>query len=176
QAVFESHLADRASGGLGGDPTGLCLPHGMPRMMIAIFPIEFIVTPKTTYFLTDYTTPRRIFTDGRDWPKDILPSFNGYSIGTWRDDDGDGRYDTLDIETRGFKSPRTFEGSGLPLHEDGATVIKERLSLDRSDKGLLRNEITVIDNALTRPWTVSKVYKREPNANWDFVDCAEYNP
>src|SRR5436190_1316394 len=112
----------------------------------------------------------------RDWPKDILPSFNGYSIGTWRDDDGDGRYDTLDIETRGFKSPRTFEGSGLPLHEDGATVIKERLSLDRSDKGLLRNEITVIDNALTRPWTVSKVYKREPNANWDVVDCAEYNP
>src|SRR5439155_26107698 len=89
---------------------------------------------------------------------------------------GDGRYDTLDIETRGFKSPRTFEGSGLPLHEDGATVIKERLSLDRADKGLLRNEITVIDNALTRPWTVSKVYKREPNANWDFVDCAEYNP
>src|SRR5437773_3968059 len=70
QAVFESHLADRASGGLGGDPTGLCLPHGMPRMMIAIFPIEFIVTPKTTYFLADYTTPRRIFTDERDWPKD----------------------------------------------------------------------------------------------------------
>src|SRR6266850_1623161 len=105
QAIFEARLADRDAGGLGGDPTGICLPHGMPRMMIVIFPIEFIVTPNTTYILTDYTTPRRIFTDGRSWPKDLQPSFNGYSIGKWIDTDGDGRYDLLEVETRGFKSP-----------------------------------------------------------------------
>jgi hypothetical protein len=50
-------------GGLTGDPTGLCLPHGLPRMMVAIFPVEFVVTPKVTYYMTDYTTSRRIFTD-----------------------------------------------------------------------------------------------------------------
>src|SRR5215831_14413997 len=33
RAIFEANLADKAQGGLGGDPTGLCLPHGMPRMM-----------------------------------------------------------------------------------------------------------------------------------------------
>jgi hypothetical protein len=60
-------------------------------MMVAIFPVEFVVTPKITYYMTDYTTSRRIFTDGRDWPKDLLPSFNGYSIGKWIDTDGDGR-------------------------------------------------------------------------------------
>ena len=176
QAIFEARLADRDAGGLGGDPTGICLPHGMPRMMIVIFPIEFIVTPNTTYILTDYTTPRRIFTDGRSWPKDLQPSFNGYSIGKWIDTDGDGRYDLLEVETRGFKSPRTFEGSGLPLHEDGQTIIKERLQLDRADKDILHNETTVIDNALTRPWTVTRKYQRERNADWFIIDCAENNP
>ena len=65
RAIFETFAAVRAEGGLGGDPTGLCLPHGMPRMMIAVFPIELIVMPATIYVLTDYTTHRRIFTDGR---------------------------------------------------------------------------------------------------------------
>ena len=50
-----------ADSGLTGDPTGLCLPHGLPRMMVAIFPVEFVVTPKVTYYMTDYTTSRRIF-------------------------------------------------------------------------------------------------------------------
>jgi hypothetical protein len=177
RTIFEAMLADKAQGGMGGDMTALCLPHGMPRMMIAIYPIEFIVTPKVTYVLTDYTTHRRIFTDGRDWPgEQLLPSFNGYSIGKWIDDDGDGRYDALEVETRGFKGPRTFEGSGMPLHEDSATVIRERINLDKSDPRLLRNEITVDDHALTRPWTVTRVYRRETKPVWNFVDCGENNP
>jgi hypothetical protein len=176
QAIFEATLKDRADGGLTGDPTGLCLPHGFPRMMVAIFPVEFVVTPKVTYYMTDYTTSRRIFTDGRDWPKDPLPSFNGYSIGKWVDTDGDGRYDLLEVETRGFKSPRTFDGSGMPLHRDGESVITERIYLDKADKNLLHDEVTVNDHALTRPWTVTRHYQRDPIGVWDFVDCAENNP
>ena len=176
QAIFASVLKDRAVGGLRGDPTGLCLPHGLPRMMVAIFPVEFVVTPNVTYYLTDYTTPRRIFTDGRAWPKEILPSFNGYSIGKWIDEDGDGRYDVLEVETRGFKSPRTFEGSGLPLHQDGESIIKERIHLDKADNDLLYDEVTTIDHALTRPWTVTRSYRRDRDGEWDFVDCAENNP
>ena len=177
QAIFEATLKDRAVGGLAGDPTGLCLPHGLPRMMVAIFPVEFVVTPKVTYYMTDYTTSRRIFTDGRDWPKDIPLSFNGYSIGKWIDTDGDGRYDLLEIETRGFKSPRTFEGSGLPLHRDGESIIKERISLDAADKNLLHDEITVIDHALTRPWTVDKKYvlNPTPHPEWPEYYCGEAN-
>jgi hypothetical protein len=176
RAIFEAMLADKAQGGIGGDMTALCLPHGMPRMMIGIYPLEFIVTPKITYVLTDYTTHRRIFTDGRAWPAELLPSFNGYSIGKWLDADGDGRYDVLEVETRGFKGPRTFEGSGMPLHQDNATVIHERLGLDKSNPGLLRLEITVDDHALIRPWTVSRVYRREAKPAWNFVDCGENNP
>ena len=144
-------------------------------MMVAIFPVEFVVTPKITYYMTDYTTSRRIFTDGRDWPKDLLPSFNGYSIGKWVDTDGDGRYDLLEVETRGFKSPRTFEGSGLPLHRDGESIIKERIYLDKANPDLLHDEITSIDHALTRPWTVTKSYRRERKVLWQDYNCGEGN-
>ena len=173
QAIFEATLKDRAIGGLTGDPTALCLPHGLPRMMVAIFPVEFVITPTITYYITDYTTPRRIFTDGRDWPKEVLPSFNGYSIGTWVDTDGDGRYDQLEVESRGFKSPRTFEGSGLPLHEDGQSVIKERIYQDKANPNLLYDEMTTTDNALTRPWSVKKSYTRLSNVLWTENNCTE---
>jgi hypothetical protein len=64
---------------------------------------------------------RRVFTDGRDWPKAIEPSFMGYSIGKWIDEDGDGRFDLLEIETRNLKGPRAFDASGIPLHADNQT-------------------------------------------------------
>jgi hypothetical protein len=39
------------------------------------------------------------------------------------------------------------------------------------------DEITVIDNALTRPWTVDKRYVRNPDlrADWPESICPEYN-
>jgi hypothetical protein len=177
QARYEANLADQTAGGLGDDPTGQCIPHGMPRVMTVVYPMEIVVTPKTTYILTDYTIPRRVFTDGRDWPAEMDQNFNGLSIGRWADADSEGRYTTLEVETRGFKGPRTFEASGLRLHDDNQTVIKERFSLDKTDKNILLDEITVIDHALTRPWTVTKKYRHEPNPSplWHFNDCAEDN-
>ena len=175
QALYEANLADQKAGGQGADPTGQCIPPGMPRMMTVVFPMEIIITPKATYILTDYTEPRRIYTDGRDWPKEIEPTFSGYSIGKWIDEDGDGRYDVLEVETRGFKGPRTFEASGIPLHDDGQTIINERIYLDKADPDVLYNQITTIDNALTRPWTVIKKYLRERNPIWHFNHCAENN-
>ena len=67
-------------------------------------------------------------------------------------------------------------GAVQPLHEDNQTVIRERIGLDKSNKELLRNRITVEDHALTRPWPIECTYKRMTNPVWDFVDCAENNP
>jgi serine/threonine protein kinase len=69
------------------------------------------------------------------------------------------------IETRGMKGPRTFDGAtGLPLHKDNQTVILERIYLDKADPQVLHNDITTIDHALTRPWTVHKTFRREKRA------------
>src|SRR5271156_2804023 len=113
QAVLADSVADQAKGGLGNFPTTLGRPAGMPHMMMAFIPLEFVVTPETTYVLVGWHDHfRRIYTDGRDWPADIAPTFSGYSIGKWTDTDGDGLYDLLEVETRGFKGPRAFDETG----------------------------------------------------------------
>src|SRR5215470_10099787 len=164
QAIWEANLKDQAAGGQGTDPTYICIPDGMPRAMNVIFPMEIIIMPKTTYILIEYLTMlRRIYTDGPDFPKDFPPSFMGYSIGHWVDTDGDGRYDRLEIETRNLKNPRAFDSSGIPLHADAATVVKERIYADKANPDVLHDEVTTIDHALTRPWTVVKNYNRVRN-------------
>ena len=177
QAIFEAGLADQKTGGQGNDPTYICIPDGMPRVMNVIFPMEIVITPKTTYMMIEYLTQlRRIYTDGRDWPKDFEPSFTGYSIGKWTDADAGGRYQTLEVETRLLKGPRTYDPSGAPLHPDNESVVTERIYLDKSDPNVLHDDITTRDHALTRPYTVNKRYVRVANPIWVESDCAEGNP
>ena len=175
--VYEDNVADQLAGGHGTEPSYMCLPPGMPRAMIAYESMEVVVTPETTYILIDHIrdTRRRIYTDGRDWPAEIEPTFDGYSIGKWIATDSKGRYDLLEVETRGFKGPRSYDASGLPLHRDNQSVFKERIYLDKANPNLLHDDITVIDNGLTRPWTVHKTYRRNPDPRplWVEYICAE---
>jgi len=181
RAIYEASLADQATGGQGEDPTYRCLSPGMPRIMHAYSPMEIVVTPETTHILIDHIHDnRRIHTDGRDWPADmdVNPKFNGYSVGRWIDRKGTGRYDTLLVETRGLKGPRVYEASGIPFHADGQTIIKERFYLDDTNPDMLNDEITVIDHALTRPWTIVQNYRRVAAKQpiwWQEEICDENN-
>jgi hypothetical protein len=176
QKVLAESMADQAKGGLGNYPSARCLPGGMPRMMAS--PVqEYIITPDITYIVAGIEL-RRIFTDGRDWPAGLEPTYQGYSIGKWIDEDGDGRYDVLEVDTRGpFKGPRAYDASGLPLHFDNESTFKERFHLDKNNPNLLHDEITVFDHALTRPWSVDKTFARNPNPrpNWGQTFCTEGN-
>jgi hypothetical protein len=178
EAIFEANLKDQAEGGQGTDGTYTCLATGMPRTMISYGPMEIVILPEVAHILIEYIHDnRRVYTDGRDWPKTVEPSFEGYSIGRWRDEAGSGRFDTLEIETRYMKGPRAYDASGLPLHQDGQSIIKERIFLDKADRNLLHDEITTIDHALTRPWTATQTYRRSPNPRpfWREYVCAENN-
>jgi hypothetical protein len=181
EKVFEESLADQAKGGEGlfFDHGVRCMPGGMPLMTIAFTTLEFVITPETTYVLTGNVEPnRRIYTDGRDWPTGLQPTYAGYSIGRWFDEDGDGVYDVLEVETRGpFKGPRAYDATGLPLHFDNQSVFKERIFRDKADPTILHDVITVYDHALTRPWTVDKKYVRNPNPRprWTESSCIETN-
>ncbi len=178
-AVLQANMKDQAQGGQGGDPTFTCLSPGMPRVMNPYGGMEILITPETTHILLEHIhDSRRIFTDGRGWPKDYHdPTFVGYSLGTWIDTDGDGRYDTLEVETRHLRGPRAFDAAGIPLHPDNQSVIKERIHWNKNDPDTLTNEITTIDNVLTRPWTVTKKYVREPaeRPEWYEDVCTEGN-
>jgi hypothetical protein len=180
QAILEASLADQATGAHGNAvDVARCVSNGMPSVMIAYQPLEFIVLPETTYIVVaDQDHLRRIFTDGRDWPKEIEPTYLGYAIGKWIDEDGDGRYDVLEVETRGpFKGPRVYDFTGLPLHYDNQSIFKERIYLDKANPNILHDELMVIDNALTRPWVTDKKFVRNnnPTPDWPEVSCPENN-
>ena len=179
QKIFEDIQADLKAGGSGNWPSTFCVPAGMPAMMSFYDPMEMIVTPDVTYILISHNDDsyRRIYTDGREWPTNAEPTFAGYSIGKWIDEDGDGKYDVLEIETRDLKLPRGYDISGLPFHSDGQAIIKERIYLDKNDRNVLYDQITVIDHALTRPYTKLQKANRNPNPRpvWFSDVCSENN-
>jgi hypothetical protein len=175
QARFEVSMADQDAGGHGLDTAYTCLPQGMPRMMSGVSKMEFLILPRVTHILFEeiWLGVRRIYTDGRSRPTDEDPTFVGYSIGKWLDTDADGRYDTLEVETRHVRGPRTWDQSGMPMADDDDGVIMERLYLDKNDPTILHNDVTAIDNSLTRPWSVNKTYKRQPTERWSEYNCVE---
>ena len=142
QAKFEAALAERATKGLADVEAVSCLAPGMPMMMQAYEPMQITVLPETTYILIDHIheSHRRIFTDGRAWPKTVAPTFTGYSIGRWIDEDGDGRYDVLESETRHLNGPCVFDSSGIPLHED-----------DRPSSRSASTSTRPIETSMTKP-------------------------
>jgi hypothetical protein len=164
RAIYEDSLKQEAAGGLEADPTRRCIPAGFPRVMMAVRPMEIVIMPNATYFmLQEFNTLRRVYTDGRKFPADFEPSYTGYSIGEWQATARGGKYDMLVIETRGIRGPHTYDASGIPFHKDGEAVITEKLSVDKTNPDILHDEITTVDHALTRPWTVTRSYSRAGN-------------
>ena len=54
-----------------------------------------------------------------------------------------------------------------PVHPQQAT--------GPADTNVLNNEITTVDNALTRPWTVTKKYHRDRKREWLEAYCNEHS-
>jgi hypothetical protein len=84
----------------------------------------------------------------------------------------------LEVETSNFKGPRFYDEAGTPIHTDDESVFKERIYLDKGDPNVLHDEITTIDHALIRPWTVTRNYRRVASDKpvWLEFNCAENNP
>ena len=76
-----------------------------------------------------------------------------------------------------IKGPRSYDPAGIPLAFDNKSIFKERFYSDKADPNILYDEITTIDSALTRPWSVTKTYARLPikQPMWVEEVCAEGN-
>jgi hypothetical protein len=123
----------------------------MPAMMQGMFPMEIFQRPEQINVTQEaFNQTRRIYMGETLKPASELdPMFFGHSAGHW---DGD----TLVIETTGIKQNVQFRWT--PHSED--MKITERLHLLTPD--ILRNDITVEDAYLERPWTYSYTYRRMP--------------
>jgi hypothetical protein len=173
--IYRQSLDEQALGGQGLFlDHASCLPAGMPTMM-SIGTFEYIVTPETTY-ISAGSDLRRVFTDGRPWPIDLEATYQGFSIGNWVDEEGSSVYNVLEVETAArLKASRAYDSTGLPPHFDNESTFKEEIFLDKKDSNILHDVITVIDHALTRPWTVDKTYRRgtKKYPNWSTISCLE---
>jgi hypothetical protein len=135
------------------DPTGKCLPAGIPRsVMLGLFPQQFIQTPTQLVILYEYMSAYRVIPFDAEHPDDILPSYMGNSVAHW---DGD----TLVIDVTG--------------HSDALHIVERytRVNKDRIDY-----EVTMEDpNVLTKPWSLrSSLMLREGTRLQEYV-CAENN-
>ena len=147
------------------DPWNRCFPLSPPRMMTTPNPFEIIYAPKRVliFFETDRDV-RQVWTDGREHPKDLEPSWLGHSIGKW---DGD----TLVVDTVGITDRGWLDGAGH-IHTDALHIVER---FRRVDHDTLEIDMTLDDpKAYTKPWTEKVVRKLRPD--WEItpsITCDE---
>ncbi len=166
---YDLALEARQRGERVADPTYGCLPQGMPRFMVASYPLEILQTRGQVTIIAEWSSQvRRIFTDGRGHPPadEIDITFNGHSIGRWEGQ-------VLVVDTVGIRGDTSFDASPM-THSDQMTVA-ERIYL--KDPKTLVAEITVTDpGAFTAPWKVVRTYRRGgPDARIMEYVCEENN-
>ncbi|MEJ2408982.1 MAG: hypothetical protein P8Y58_01220 [Novosphingobium sp.] len=148
------------------DPSTKCQPEGMPAIMGAIFPLEFLQTPGRVTVLAEFLTQvRRIYLNRPMKPLDDLnPNFFGYSVGKWEGD-------TLVVTTRGVKEDVQF--FEIPHSLD--MVVTERIRLTGPD--LMEDAITIDDpKVLLEPYRFTYGYKRNPNYEIEEYYCDRDDP
>jgi hypothetical protein len=78
------------------DPTGRCLPAGIPRsVMLGLFPQQFVQTPTQLVILYEYMSTFRVIPFTAEHPDDLIPSYMGNSVAHWEGD-------TLVVDVIGF--------------------------------------------------------------------------
>jgi len=132
-----------------------CIPYGVPTMMsIAIYPVEFIQTPKQVTIISEaFSEVRRVYLDRPQAKLDeVAPGYYGRSVGHW---DGD----TLVVDTIGIK-PTVSGYRGIP-HSPRMRVT-ERISLLSPE--ILHDQVTIDDPVvLEMPVTYTAAFKRMPS-------------
>ena len=145
-------------------PTSHCLPAGVPMGDLLPAPRRFIQLPGLLVVLYDGINPQRmIYTDGRKHVADPLPTWMGYSVGTW---DGD----TLVVDSKGFNDRTWLDAFGHPRTE--SMHIVERIR--RRDFGHIDVQMTFDDSgAYTKPFSIQFTQTLQPNTDILEGVCAE---
>ena len=128
------------------DPHVRCLPDNPPRAWTLPHLTKIMQTPKQLALLYEVNAMyRQIFTDGRPFPEDPTPTWNGYSVGAWEGD-------ALVVQTQGFRDDLWIDTGGSPMSD----IAKMTERITRPNYGTLNIELTIDDpKNYTKPFTVS---------------------
>jgi len=142
------------------NPLIRCLPAGVPRLNAYSHPYKIVQTADMVVVLYESLTMfRQIFLDGRALPKELQPSWFGYSAGRWEGD-------VLVVESSGFNDRTWLDGAGHP-HSDQMRLTER---FRRIDSGHMDIEIVINDpKAYTKPLKYTQPQMLLPN-----TDLLEY--
>jgi hypothetical protein len=147
------------------DPVISCFPPGVPRIYLQRGePLEILQVPGRVIMFFEYDHfVRQIYTDGRQHPKDLAPTWMGDSIGKW---DGD----TLVVDTVGFNDKTWLDLVGHPHTE--AMHLVERIR--RVSHDALTIDFLIDDpKAYTKPWGTHAIFDLKPGWNIGELACED---
>jgi hypothetical protein len=136
------------------------VPHG------DLLPEPFKIVHSRRLILMLYeveTTFRQIYLDGRRFPDDPSPTWQGYSVGRWEGD-------TLVVETMGFNDRGWLDARGTPH----STELRVEERFRRRDYGHMDLKITITDPRIfTQPISFSVVEELLPDTDLLEHYCVE---
>lgn len=145
------------------DVQRLCLPIGMPGMVINEFALKFLETPgEITVVSENSPLVRTIYLNGKH-EEGQDPSWNGDSVGHW-----EGKTLVVDTVNLNDRTPHIAWVRGVVSL---TTHITERYHVENNGQVLI-NDMTFEDpKLLTKPWTVTyKYYRAKPDVKlWEYV-------
>ena len=141
KGVFEDRLKNEL------EPHTRCKASGVSRQFLTPYGVEFLeLEEQKRIFIFDVGGPhtfRTIYMDGREHPKDLVPSYYGHNIGHWEGD-------TLVVDTVGFVESFWLDRRGTP-HTDKLHTTEK---FTRLDSATMKYEVTIDDpGAYTAPFT-----------------------
>ncbi len=171
KASYDSHKAlfgyRNVPPSLSNDPRNHCDPLGFPRAdFYQLRHTEILQNQNQVVILYQYDKRYRvIWTDGRDFPKELPDNrWYGYSVGKWVDD-----Y-TLVVNTIGLMGNERvwLDETGRPMSDQ--MKVEERFH--RVNKNLMELTVTVEDpKFFTKPWVaMDKFPMRLQPADYDIIE------
>jgi hypothetical protein len=168
---YDSHKAlfgyRNVAPSLSNDPRNHCDPLGFPRAdFYQLRHTQFVQNENQVFIMYQYDKRfRTIWTDGRDFPKELPDSrYYGYSIGKWVDDT------TLVVNTVGVVGNEKvwLDETGRPMSD--AMKVEERFH--RVDHDTLEITVTVEDPKFySKPWVpMDKFQMKLQSPDYDVIE------
>ena len=147
----------------------LCLPSGMPKVMTAPYPIQFVVQPRQVIVLHEIQHLMRFIYLGEEHPPkdDLFPTYAGHSVGHWEGD-------TLVVDTIATTGGlTTLDQADRP--KSGEMHVIEHIKKINGGKQL--EDLVTFDDpkTYTKPWTARLLYDWRPDIRFIEYICEENN-
>jgi hypothetical protein len=152
KAKFEANVKAQINSTPHADPSTNCMPHGLPRLMIAPYGVQIVQTKGLITLMHAVNHNVRFIHMDQPMPAKVPLTFNGYSVGHWEGD-------VLVVHSKGISSAGVIDQLGTP-HSDELQVVERIRKIDGGKA--FEDMMTFTDPvAYTKPWTARLV------DNWD---------